>query len=156
MKRELFGFVEKPWFRRAEKLLAVFANIAVVLGVIFALDAIRRSNQSEMRRTAIEAISQTRSLDFLKAYARLKTSAQSGQTADMASTIEDVNYVVNVYDNIAVLTVNALADLCIVKQSISSSLDEVRGILDRLSYPLDYRRNLDAAARLMDRQSCGP
>lgn len=155
MKRELFGFVEMPWFRRAEKLITLSANIAVLLGVIFALDAITRSNESERRRTAIEAISQTRSPEFLRAYARLKTAAQSGQTTDMASTVDDVNYVVNVYDNIAVLTINALADVCIVKKSLSSSLDEVRGILDRLSYPPEYRRNLDAAGSLMARQSCG-
>ena len=154
MKRKLLAAVGHPLFGAFEKVVAVLANVAVLSGVLFALDAVRRASHDEQRRTAIEAITPTRSPEFLQAYARLKATVQTGSALD-ASTVNDLNLVANTYDNIAVLLQNDLADTCVVKHTVHQSLQEVLAILNRLPYPADYRRNIDAAAALLAKTSCG-
>ncbi len=155
MSRNLAGFIDTPWYRRSERVVSLLANVAVALGVVVAFYEIRRANQLESRRIAVEATAHTRSPDFVRAYARLKTTVTAGQATDRASVVEDLNYVVNVYDQIAVLTMNDVADVCIVKQSIGASLQEVRDLLGKVAYPQEYRQNLDLAADLLSKRSCG-
>ena len=55
------------------KSLTILSNIAVVLGILFAIIQIRQNIHTEKRMVAINAVNQLRSKEFLKSYANLKT-----------------------------------------------------------------------------------
>jgi hypothetical protein len=112
------------------------------------------TKESEKRQNAINAISTTRSSEFLKAYARVKTAYNSRKTEDAASLIDDLNYVMNVYDNIALLYINNLADRCTIKNSTYPAIKEVQSIADAMSYPKEYRKNIDRTSVLMEKENC--
>ena len=150
------GVHYRSWFKMIERVISILANIAVISGIIFAAIQITQSNKSEKRRIAIEAVSPTRSNDFLKAYARLKTaiSIDSIDVEDQTSLIDDLNYVMNVYDNIAIMYISDLADRCIIKNAVYSAIREFSSILEAMSYPEEYRKNFDTLLDLMEKESC--
>ncbi|GEM_PF-2386032 len=150
------GFLNRSWVKIIERAISFLANIAVISGIIFASIQITQSNKSEKRRIAIEAVSPTRSNDFLKAYARLKTaiSTDSIDVEDQTSLIDDLNYVMNVYDNVAIMYISDLADRCIIKNAVYSAIREFSSIVDTLSYPKEYRKNFDTLLALMKQESC--
>lgn len=147
-------FLNKSWFKKIEKLISILANVAVICGIIFALVQITQANKSEKRRISIDAVSQTRSNDFLKAYARLKTAYTSQEVKDHTSLIDDLNFVINVYDNIAILYINDLADKSIIKANIYPTAKELSSILDAMSYPKEYKKNIETLLVLMEKESC--
>ena len=136
------------------KLLSMAANICVIVGIIIAGLSLYMTKESEKRQNAINAISTTRSSEFLKAYARVKTAYNSRKTEDAASLIDDLNYVMNVYDNIALLYINNLADRCTIKNSTYPAIKEVQSIADAMSYPKEYRKNIDRTSVLMEKENC--
>ena len=154
MKRELFGFTTTSWFASLDRVVSVLANVAVVVGIAFAFVEIRRSSQAEMRRTTIEAIGPTRSPEFLKSYARLKTAVQKQEVADNSSVVDDLNYVMNVYDNVAILVISDLVEPCIVKDAVYPALEDFRAILRGLSQPEGDRQNLDIASSMLAQHEC--
>jgi hypothetical protein len=139
---------------KLEKPLAMAANVFVIVGIVLAVVSIFMTRQSERRQTAINAINTTRSNEFLKAYARLKTVYNSHQTADSVAMIDDLNYVMNTYDNIALLYSNHLADRCLLKDSTYPAVKEILAISDELSYPKESRKNVERVAALMEREDC--
>lgn len=139
------------WF---EKILAMLTNVFVIVGIFFAFVQLKASQRSEKIQNAINVINQTRSSDFLKAYARVKTAAQTKQVGDQISLIDDLNYVMNTYDNAALLYLNDRADKCMIKQATFSTVQELPAISDELSYPKDYRKNVDEFLKQMNAERC--
>lgn len=137
-----------------EKILAMTTNVFVIVGIFFAFIQLRASQQSERVQNAINAINQTRSSDFLKAYARVKTAAQTKRADDQINLIDDLNYVMNTYDNTALLYLKDRADKCMIKEATLSSVQELPVICDQLSYPKDYRKNLDEFLKQMNVERC--
>jgi len=130
------------------------ADIAVVLGIAFAVIQLTHADRSERRRVAIDAVNQTRSPAFLKAYTNLKMSYQGGQVHGDLPLLEDVNYLVNVYEHIALLYMNDLADKCLIRQSVYPALRELSPIWDAMSYPKNYRENIDRLLIAMEQNDC--
>lgn len=147
-------FYNKKWLIKIERIISIIANISVIVGIIFVFIQIIQSNHFERRRIAIETISQTRSNEFLKAYTRIKTYHNSKQVKDYNSLVDDINYVINAYDNIANLYINNLADKCIIKRSVFSATKELSPILDSMEYPVEYRKNFDKFIILMENVNC--
>jgi hypothetical protein len=147
-------FSNRYWFKKIEKAISILANIAVISGIIFAFAQIMQSNNFEKRRISIEAVSQTRSNDFLKAYTRLITAYRSKKVEDQTSLIDDLNYVMNVYDTIAILYISELADKCIIKDTVYPDTKELSPILDVMSYPNEYRKHFDALLGFMEKEVC--
>lgn len=146
----------KTLVQTLEKPFALLANVVVVLGIIFALVQYIQSNRAEKRRLAIEAVSQTRSNDFLKAYSNLKAAYRDGRIEGEPTSIkDDINYVMNVYDHIALLYINDLADRCIIRNSIHPAVKDLLPICDAMSYPKKYREHLDTLLNLMEQERCG-
>jgi hypothetical protein len=139
--------------RVAYGIASFLADLAVILGIGFAVIQITHSDRSERRRFAIEAVNQTRSAPFLKAYANLKNSYKDGKVQGDPSLLDDANYLVNVYDHIALLYINDLADRCIVKESVYSALRELSPIWEAMSYPGEYRENIKKCLVVMG-QDC--
>jgi len=142
----------------------MLASIAIIVGIIFAYIQINQANDLEKRRTAVEAIRQTRSNEFLKAYARLKKeSLKTKQIVIFPNkgnyTIDDVNYVINIYDYIAILYISNIADRCLIKDAVYEAGKDSSGIFDQIlidgnPYPKEYRKNLDTFLLLMEKESC--
>lgn len=164
------------WLNSVQKIMSILASLAVILGVVIALRQLRqtdtieqqRSVQSEIaekRRLAIEAVSQTRSVEFLRAYRRLKvayttqhlepTKGESSEAREEKWALTDsLNYVMNVYDSIAIMYNNNLADRCIIKENIYSGSNEIATFCDAFSYPKGYRMNFNTMLALMEQQQC--
>jgi hypothetical protein len=137
-----------------EKRLAMAENVVVIVGVVIALITLFVNWEAERRQTAINAISAMRSSEFLKAYARLKTVSASHQTADQVTMIDDLNYVMNVYDHVSLLYSNNLANRCLIKDSSYAAVKEILAISDELSYPPESRKNVERLAALMEEEDC--
>lgn len=140
MKKKEYLF-DKTWIKNLEKLISILANIAVICGIIFVLIQITQANEFEKRRIAIDAVSKTRSNDFLKAFARFKTACSSQEVKDHTIFIDDLNFIINVYDNIAILYINDLADRAIIKANIYLAAKELSSILNTLTYPKVNNKN---------------
>jgi HEAT repeat protein len=145
------------WFRTVERAFSFLANVAVVVGIVFALYQIKQGELTERRRVAIEAVGQIRSAEFLKAYRKVKVAYHSKQVKeeDRDDLLDSLNHVMNVYDNIAVMYISDVADRCIIKNSIQSGAQEASEISKFLEYPPEYRSNLDSLLILMERENCG-
>lgn len=140
-----------------ERLLSILASLATAAGIFFAIYQIRLSNMIEKRGLAVEAIRQTRTAEFIKAFRQLKTAYETRQVdeKDKDSLIDSLNHVMNVYDDIAVLYINDIADKCIIKDSIYSSAKEMSAISTALSpSPPEKRAHFNSLLRLMDQESC--
>ncbi len=121
----------------------ILSNLAVLSGIIFGVIQIRQNTTSEKRIIAIEAISQLESRDFLKAFARLKTVYKEKQFSDKKLLIDDLNYIMGIYERISLLYMQDLAERSILKSAICPQLKETITIIESLNYPDKYRVNFN-------------
>lgn len=164
------------WLSPVQKIMSILASLAVIIGVVIALRQLRqtdtierqRSLQSEVaekRRLAIESVGQTRSVEFLRAYRRLKVAYSNRyieakkmesleEREEKRALIDSLNYVMNVYDSIAIMYNHNLADRCIIKENIYSGSNEIATFCDAFSYPEGYRKNFNILLALMEQQQC--
>lgn len=139
---------DETWFHKFERFASIGANIVVILGIFFALYQIIQSNDAEKRRIAIESIGTTRTTEFVKALARLKTTYNLKNIENQKIFIDDLNYLISIYDNIAMLYINDIADKAIIKEAIASNINDIYNILNLLEkYPHEYRKNIDILYR---------
>jgi hypothetical protein len=149
------GSRPETWEDRLGKRVQLLANLVVVAGIFFALYQFNESIKAEQRRLAIEAVSQTRSADFLKAYADLKTAYRDGRVeGDPVAIRDDINFVMGVYDHVALLYISETADRCIIKNSVQSAVKDLLPVCDAMAYPKKYREHVDALLKLMERERC--
>lgn len=137
--------------RKVQYITTIIANLAVLIGIIFALIQIVQSKHIERTRIAIEAVNKVRSNDFLKAYKRLKI-AYSKNTEEDPAIIDDLNYVMNIYDNIAVLYIFNIADRNIIKNSIYPATEEIAAMSNFFSYPREYKKNFNVLKNELSRK----
>lgn len=140
-----------------ERLLSILASLATAAGIFFAIYQIRLANTAEKRGLAVEAIRQTRTAEFTKAFRQLKTAYETRRVdeKDKDSLIDSLNHVMNVYDDIAVLYINDIVDKCIIKDSIYSSAKEMSDISTALSpSPPEKRAHFNSLLTLMDQDLC--
>ena len=80
-------------------------------------------------------IKATRSPEFIATFKRVKEGFHANpKMADATfrkEYSEDINTLVNAYDNIAVLCLNKFADICIIKTSIEHALKDLFPIIDK-------------------------
>lgn len=133
-----------------DKLLNVIkftTNLSVIVAIIFGISEILQNKETERRKIAIEAVAKTRSIDFIKSFTRLKTAYISNKNIEIISDstyIDDLNYLMNTYDNIAILYKHDIADKNIIKQSIESNLIEFSKIINSIKgYPKAYKENIN-------------
>lgn len=136
------------------RYLAMAADIVVICGIFVAFLHLYLENRSEKVQNAINAIAQVRTNDFLKAYARLKTAYNLKNVELSNDLIDDLNYVMNTYDHLALLYINKLADKCVIKDATYVALKEITPMCSSMSYPKEYRKNIDKLLKLMDKEVC--
>jgi hypothetical protein len=140
---------------RSVQWATLFTNIAVMAGILFAYYQFTEANKAERRRLAIEAVSQTRSAEFLKAYADLRTAYHDGRVeGDPVAIRDDINLVISVYDHIALLYINELADRCVIKNTVYTAVKELRPICDAMRYREENREHVDRLFKLMEQERC--
>lgn len=140
-----------------QNAIRMAADLVVIAGIALGIFQLYQAKLTEKRQNTINAVIQTRSIDFLKAYGRLKAVQKSGQVKDVGSTsvVNDLNYVMNTYDHIALLYMNDLVDRCIVKNTIYSAIEEIMPIWETMKYPKEYRKNIETFKDMMSKEGCG-
>ena len=171
---------------QAEKITSIIANILIILGLIFALVQIIQVGRIEKRRIAIEAIEKIRTPEYIKAVARLKTITNfvkkegikpipisltqdrerletilnsieiEGIELTNILLIDDINYILNTYDNLAILYINDLVDKQIIENNVCENILEISDTLDFFECPdlTRYRRNFDRFLKIMEKEKC--
>ncbi|MCK5056366.1 MAG: hypothetical protein KAT34_06915 [Candidatus Aminicenantes bacterium] len=131
-------------FNKINHVVTLFMKLSIVVAVILGLLQLHQSNQSEKRLIAIDAVKQTRTVEFLKALTRLREGFENKKIDDMETFRDNLNYVMGVYDNIAILYLNDVVDKCIIKESVESGLNTFVLIIDSIeNFPFKYRENID-------------
>ena len=137
-----------------ERLVKVVANLVVIAGIIIGILQLYQAKSSEKRQNTINAVSQTRSNDFLKAHARLKVAQKSKYNQTEVSMVDDMNYVLNTYDNIALLYINDLIDRCMIKDASYNAVVETLTISESMKYPAEYSKNIRVFRDTMKKKVC--
>lgn len=163
--------VSSKFIEKTRKITSLIANLTIIIGIIFAGIQLWQTKDINRKQVAIEAVSKTKTDDFLKAYARLKTIykidninmqmvIQRVYNDDYIQSkilmIDDINYIMNTYNNIAILYLNEIADKDIIKSSIYSEMREfsniLENILDKSAYPNGYRKNFDMLLESLEKK----
>ncbi len=159
---------KRSWIKEIGKVISILANIAVICGIMIAYLQIRQLNKLEKTRIAIETLKQKRTDHFLKAFTRLKTIRSSDiiskylEGEPRITLIDDLNFVMSVFDNIAFLYINDLADKSVLGNAVYSDMEEYSRMLEYVSssymsksinYPKDFRENFDILLNILRHQS---
>lgn len=149
------------WVKRGERVLALFANLAVIFGIWFGVRQLTQADLMERRRIAIEAVAQTRTPEFLSAYRTLKDAYASQQVKkedkkeDREKLADSLNQVMSVYEQIAILYVQDVADKCIIKAGVSRGARSMAPIASYFTEPDKYWENFNSFLLRMEREGCG-
>jgi hypothetical protein len=136
---------------RLASLLRDAANVAVIGGIVFAAIQITMTQRIERRRLAIEAASPTQSKDFLDSYSKLVEAYRADHDMLGADSLrDDLLFVMNVYDGVALLYLNGLLDNDIVERRLFEGMASIVPVLDSMKWPSGSRINFDAALRRMN------
>lgn len=126
--------------------VAAAANIAVILGIAFAVLQIVEARRIERTRVAVEALSPTYGSDFVNSFSKLWESyAQDPYMPGTDSLDDDLLYVMSVYDFIAILYLQGFVDSRLVEERVCNSMDAFHPILLAKKWPADSRRNFEQA-----------
>lgn len=137
-------------YERTAQFIQVMANVAVVVGIIFAVVQLHETRRIESIRLAVEATSPTRSPEFLVAYGKLVDAfALDTDMLNTDSLRPDLSLVMSVYDNIATLYLQNLADREIIQSLVRDAMSHLIPILEVKKWPKESRRNFDAALARM-------
>lgn len=140
---------------KINQCITLVMKLSVIVAVIVGLIQLYQANRSEKRIIAIEAVKQTRTVEFLKALARLREGFENKKIDDMEAYRDNLNYVMGVYDNIAILYHNDVVDKCIIKDSVESGLNIFVPILDSIeNFPVEYRENVDLLRIKLSQMIC--
>lgn len=131
-------------------ILSDGANIAVIMGVIFAILQITMTTKTEKVRLAIEAAMPTQSKDFLESYSKLLESYRADKyMIDCDSLRDDLLFVMNVYDSIAVQYLNGLLENEIVEKRLCDGMISIVPVLDAMKWPPENRVHFNDALKRM-------
>src|ERR1043166_5092849 len=146
-----------PTVGQITSIASIAANLATAAGIFVLIFQLTQTNSIESRRVAIEAIRQTRTPEFLKAFRQAKLAYETGSVdeKDKDALVDSINHVMNVYDDIAIIYASGTADKCLIKGSIYSAAKEWSDISRKVSsYQADDRKHLDSLLLGMDQESC--
>jgi hypothetical protein len=141
---------EKKKYEMIAQFIQVLANVAVVLGIIFAAFQLIQTKHIESNRLAVDVTDPTQRPDFLDSYERIMDAYNLDH--DMLNTDSlrsDLSFVMNVYDNIAILYLHHLVDPEIIEARVHDGMTRLVPILEAKKWPMASRTNFDAALALM-------
>ena len=136
--------------KRIAQIIQILANLAVVLGIIFAIVQLHQTNRIESIRLAVEATDPTLTPEFLESYGKLKDAHD--RDSDMLNTDslrDDLSFVLTVYDNIAILYIHNLADREIIEARVYDAMSGLVPILEAKKWPTNSLSNFDSALSRM-------
>lgn len=140
-----FAYSSHRTIEMVQSVTAILANVAVVLGLVFAAIQLIQFRAQERVRVAIEATSVVYSPQFLTAYANATSASERGPTI----STDDLYYVANVYDSIAILQLRGVADDEIIRRRVGPSLQVILKILDQEEWSPEVAQNIrDMSRRL--------
>lgn len=136
-------------FQQIQAITSVIANIAIMVGIMFAALQLAQMQSEERRRIAIEATAPLRTTQFLSAYTRVREAAADGSDLSRDGTVhDDFYYVISIYDNIALMYVSGIADKEVITEEVRNRLRVLLPIMDATGWPSDTeRKNLNKLIR---------
>jgi len=135
------------------QVVSTMANLCVIAGIVFAYVQIRQARDSERCRVAMSAIEPTRSTQFLDHFRSLQRAYQEDPDLSNQPDIrESFFYVLNVYDNIAILCLRDLADEELVEASVHRAMRQFEPIVMAMKLSPQSQTNVDAMLLRFQRQ----
>lgn len=125
-----------------QSITSVFANVAVVLGLAFAAVQIVQFRAHERVRIAVDATDVVYSAQFLSAYTNVIECNRRGAEVPR----EDLVFVTNAYDSIAILYLRGVADGAIIHSRIGPNVPGLLRILGQEKWPEASTQNLQRMA----------
>lgn len=116
----------------------VLANVATILGIIFAVVQLRVAIEVDRRQTTANVLRTTRDVGLLQAIRRLEQVKSTGRPAAESWTeqmISDRDFVLNTYDSLAIYLNADTLDACLVKAHTLQALDLIVDLLQYLDEP---------------------
>ncbi len=133
----------KMW-GRVDQVITFSTKLSVIIAIVFGMYQVCSQHTVETRKVAIELVNATREPGFLQAFSRLKGACEGAVVEDKQRLVDDLNHLIAVFDNIAILYLNDLADPEIIAESIEGKLMEFCGMLDTIEgFPGEERNNID-------------
>ena len=132
----------------------MLANGAVLIGIIFAVVQLLQTKQIESIRLAVDAKAPTRAPEFLNSYNKLLDAYnRDPEMLNTESLRDDLSFVMNVYDNIAVLYLHKLADRSIIEERVHDGMTRLEPVLKAMKWPAESRVNFDAVLKRMSEKT---
>ena len=125
-------------FALFKSLMEIAASIAVCFGLVFAVVQILQSNEHDRIQNAVEATSPARTQEFLTAYSNVIGAYRS----NLPIPEGDLNYIANVYDNIAILYLRGVADGEIIRRRVGASIKVLLPILKQEHWTDEATHNI--------------
>jgi hypothetical protein len=82
----------RAWLEHQAEWTKTLQNLLIILGIGVAIWHVCKMDSIDKRRAAIEAVQSIRQVEFVRAYARLKTVAEHGSPTDQSAAIMDAIY----------------------------------------------------------------
>ncbi|MCK5056372.1 MAG: hypothetical protein KAT34_06945 [Candidatus Aminicenantes bacterium] len=154
---------EDSGLEKFTKFTTIVANIMVIVIVGIGISQYFQAKNLEKKRVAVDVV--YRDIEFLKAFARLKTSAKSIGEANLEEILVsvygagdndnnkklmtyDINYILNTYKYIWILYDNNLADRNTLEQGVCPEAKIFLDIFDKLKRHLKTRWDIVCIQRL--------
>ena len=140
--------------KRTNIILSILASIAMIIGIFYAVLEYHHKKTNDKLLFTIEAINQTKTDKFINSYKRLKISYHSQKIDDINQYTDDLNYVLNIYDNIAILCIHDLTENCMVKEAVYADLEFFIEIMKSCKVPPDTQKSIIQLYALLTKQTC--
>lgn len=129
---------------RVDQVITFSTKLSVIIAIVFGIYQVYHQESVETRKVAIELVNSTKEQGFLEAFSRLKGVSGGTAVVSKQDFVDDLNHVLAVFDNIAILYLNDLADRDIIDACIGGKLEELCEMLDSFTgFPGHERTNID-------------
>jgi hypothetical protein len=134
-----------------DKIFKIATNISIIIGLLFTYIQIKQVNNQikdnkevEQRKQAVETVKQVRTKEFIISLSNFKSLITKNEKlgkSKIDECLKDLNFVLNVYDDIALIYLSDIADKCLILRNIKTSIIEFTELLDGFEglIPYEYK-----------------
>lgn len=128
-------------------LIAILAGIAEISGYSVASliesSQMARQTNEEYKEKSIAVSKLTTTVEFIQSYSRLKNCYTHRRIENREQFVDDLNFVMGKFDEIALHIHSKQIDGCIIKTGVYATILDFMPILDFCSYPSANREKFD-------------
>lgn len=137
------------WLRQLPAKLVVAANVSTAAGVVFAGAQLWQGRQVELRKNAVDAAQLLYAKEFSASYRRIIDRVEQKDTTT-AGIEDDLNYVVGIYDHVAIMYFSGILDKKIIEDNLGEALPRVVSIMEsHFHYPAFSLKNMKKLEKII-------